>query len=384
MQFKGKIKSKMPQQGLSIFAVMTGLANEHGAINLSQGFPDFDCHPELVELVHKYMKEGHNQYAPMPGVPQLREALAAKMEQDYGMRYHPDTEITITSGATEALYAAITAIVQPGDEVIVFEPYYDVYVPVIRYSGGRPVFVKLTVPDYRVDWTEVQAKITPKTRAVILNNPHNPGTSVFTKEDIARLEEIVSGSDIILISDEVYEHIVFDKEAHHSLAAYPRLAERSMVISSFGKTFHTTGWKMGWCAAPEALTAELRKIHQFITYSVNTPIQHAFAEFLRRRELIDGLKDFYQKKRDFFVELLKATPFKIIPAQGTYFQLVDFSGVSDESEMDFVKRLTIDYGVAAIPLSAFYHNMNDHRIIRFCFAKKKETLEQAVERLCRI
>ena len=384
MQFKGKIKSKMPQQGLSIFAVMTGLANEHGAINLSQGFPDFDCHPELVELVHKYMKEGHNQYAPMPGVPQLREALAAKMEQDYGARYHPDTEITVTSGATEALYAAITAIVQPGDEVIVFEPYYDVYVPVIRYSGGRPVFVQLTVPDYRIDWTEVQAKITPKTRAVILNNPHNPGTSVFTEEDIARLEEIVSGSDIILISDEVYEHIVFDKKTHHSLAAYPRLAERSMVISSFGKTFHTTGWKMGWCAAPEALTAELRKIHQFITYSVNTPIQHAFAEFLRRRELIDGLKDFYQKKRDFFVELLKATPFKIIPAQGTYFQLADFSGISDESEMDFVKRLTIDYGVAAIPLSAFYHNTDDHRIIRFCFAKKEETLEQAVERLCRI
>ncbi len=384
MQFKGKIKSKMPQQGLSIFAVMTGLANEHGAINLSQGFPDFDCHPELVELVHKYMKEGHNQYAPMPGVPQLREALAAKMEQDYGTRYHPDTEITVTSGATEALYAAITAVVQPGDEVIVFEPYYDVYVPVIRYSGGRPVFIQLTVPDYRVDWTEVQAKITPKTRAVILNNPHNPGTSVFTKEDIVRLEEIISGSDIILISDEVYEHIVFDKEAHHSLAAYPHLAERSMVISSFGKTFHTTGWKMGWCTAPEALTAELRKIHQFITYSVNTPIQHAFAEFLRRRELIDGLKDFYQKKRDFFVELLKATPFKIIPAQGTYFQLADFSGISDESEMDFVKRLTIDYGVAAIPLSAFYHNMNDHRIIRFCFAKKEETLEQAVERLCRI
>ena len=384
MQFKGKIKSKMPQQGLSIFAVMTGLANEHGAINLSQGFPDFDCHPELVELVHKYMKEGHNQYAPMPGVPQLREALAAKMEQDYGTRYHPDTEITVTSGATEALYAAITAVVQPGDEVIVFEPYYDVYVPVIRYSGGRPVFIQLTVPDYRVDWTEVQAKITPKTRAVILNNPHNPGTSVFTKEDIVRLEEIISGSDIILISDEVYEHIVFDKEAHHSLAAYPHLAERSMVISSFGKTFHTTGWKMGWCTAPEALTAELRKIHQFITYSVNTPIQHAFAEFLRRRELIDGLKDFYQKKRDFFVELLKATPFKIIPAQGTYFQLADFSGVSDESEMDFVKRLTIDYGVAAIPLSAFYHNTDDHRIIRFCFAKKEETLEQAVERLCRI
>jgi len=384
MHFKAKIHSKMPQQGLSIFAVMTGLANEHGAINLSQGFPDFDCHPELVELVHKYMREGFNQYAPMPGVPVLREALAAKMERDYGVLYNPDTEITITSGATEALYAAITAVVQPGDEVIVFEPYYDVYVPVIQYSGGVPVYVQLKLPDYHIDWQEVKDKLTDKTRAIILNNPHNPGTSVFTEEDIGRLGEIVRGNDLILISDEVYEHIVFDEGRHLSLAAYPHLAERSMVISSFGKTFHTTGWKMGWCAAPQELTAELRKIHQFITYSVNTPIQYAFAEFLERRDLIYGLKDFYQHKRNFFVNLLEATPFKIVPARGTYFQLAEFSAVSDEKELDFVKRLTVEYGVAAIPLSAFYHKNDDHGIIRFCFAKKEETLEQAVERLCRI
>ena len=379
-----KIKSKQPNLGVTIFATMTRLANEENAINLSQGFPDFHCHPDLVQLVNQHMQTGHNQYAPMQGVMSLREKLAEKIEIVYEAKYNPDTEITVTAGATEALFAAITAVVHPGDEVIVFEPWYDAYVPVIQYNRGIPVYIKMNQPDYHIDWTEVEKAITPKTRLMIFNSPHNPSGSILNKTDIEQLIRLVKNTDIILINDEVYEHIIFDGAIHQSFSCYKKLYERSMVISSFGKTYHTTGWKVGYCAAPKELSAEFQKVHQFLTYAVNTPIQMAYADFLDRSDLYLELSSFYQKKRDLFTNLIKSSQFKLLPCRGTYFQLADYSAIGMENDLEFAKRLTREVKVAAIPTSVFYHKNDDHKIIRFCFAKQDKTLKKAGERLCRI
>lgn len=379
-----KIRSKLPELGVTIFATMSQLALKFDAINLSQGFPDFSCHPDLIKLVNKHMKAGHNQYAPMQGVKSLREKLAEKIELIYGAKYNPGTEITITAGATESLFAAITAAVHPGDEVIVFEPWYDAYIPAIQYNGGIPVYIKLKLPDYRIDWENVGKVISPKTRLMIFNSPHNPSGSILDKNDIDQLIKLVKNTDIILINDEVYEHIIFDGKVHHSFSRYPELCERSMVISSFGKTYHTTGWKVGYCAAPEALSVEFQKVHQFLTYAVNTPIQMAYADFLDRKHLYQELANFYQRKRDLFSELISSSRFKILPCKGTYFQLADYSNISEQNDFEFSKRLTCEFKVAVIPTSVFYHRKDDHNIIRFCFAKQDDTLKKAAERLCRI
>ncbi len=363
---------------------MSALANKHGAINLSQGFPDFDVDPELVRLVNHYMMEGQNQYAPMQGIPGLRDKISEKVHRLYGTRYDQDTEITITSGATEALYAAITAIVRTGDEILVFEPAFDSYVPAILLNGGVPVFVKYRFPDYHIDWDEVRHAITPKTRLIILNSPHNPTGSVLTGEDITELKSIMEHTDALILSDEVYEHIIFDGRVHESMARYPELAKRSFVISSFGKTYHTTGWKIGYCLAPLHLSTEFQKVHQYLTFASNTPIQCAYSQFMENQEAYENLSDFYQKKRDLFLSLMNRSRFMAIPCGGTYFQMLDYSGISNEPDVDFSKRLIVEHGIAAIPPSVFYHTHDDHRVLRFCFAKKDETLKKAAESLCKI
>ena len=377
-----KVKSKLPALGLTIFSEMTQLANDAGAINLSQGFPDFEVHPELIDLVAHYMRDGCNQYAPMPGIALLRERIAAKVDTLYGASYDPATEITVTSGATEALFAAITAVVGANDEVIVFEPAFDSYVPVIELCGGQPVFIQLKFPEYTVDWAEVRAAISEKTKLIILNFPHNPTGAVLAHEDLNQLIQIVQDTNIVIVSDEVYEHIVFDWRPHLSLAAYPPLAERSFVISSFGKTYHATGWKLGYCLAPRTLSREIQKIHQYLTFASNTPMQHALAEFIQKKEVYLQLSDFYQQKRDLFGRFIEKSRFKKLPCHGTYFLMLDYSAITDEPDMEFARRLTVDYGVAAIPPSVFYHKKNDYKVLRFCFAKKDETLEEAAQRLC--
>lgn len=378
------IQSKLPDVGVTIFTVMTLLAIENKAINLSQGFPDFDPDPQLRELVWKYMQAGHNQYAPMQGVPALREKIAAKTEALYGRACDPVTEITVTAGATEGLFAAITTAVQPGDEVVIIEPAYDAYGPVIELNGGRPVFVKMTFPDYRVDWAALKKALTPKTRLIILNSPHNPTGSVLSAEDIQSLSDLVAGTDILILSDEVYEHIVFDGQRHESILRYPDLADRSFVISSFGKTYHTTGWKVGYCLAPKDLSAEFQKVHQFLTFAVNTPVQLAYAQFLDNREAYLGLAAFYQQKRDLFLALIEKSRFKALPCSGTYFQMLDYSAITDAPDVDFARTMTIEHKVAAIPPSVFYHDQTDARVLRFCFAKTDETLKEAAEKLCKI
>jgi methionine transaminase len=376
--------SKLPDVGTSIFTVMSGLANKHKAINLSQGFPDFNCPEPLMQLVTKYMHNGFNQYAPMAGMPELREKISIKTDKLYGYLPNPDTEITVTSGATEALNAAITAVVRPGDEVIILEPCYDSYVPVIRLCGGIPVFVSLTVPDFSVDWDLVKKRISPRTRLIIINTPHNPTGAVMTEQDMSTFASIVDGTDILVISDEVYEHMVFDGQQHYSALQHAGLRNRSFVISSFGKTYHTTGWKIGYCIAPEILTAELRKMHQFITFSSVTPMQLAIAEFMDNEAHYLELPAFYQAKRDYFNELLKDSRFEIRPAAGTYFQLVKYDKITSEYDLDFARRLTQEIGVAAIPVSAFYHDKTDNKYLRFCFAKGQETLQAAAERLVKL
>lgn len=378
------ITSKQPELQTSIFTVMNVLANRHQAINLSQGFPDFDCDARLVERVHHYMKMGYNQYAPMPGVEALRRAISQKIERLYGARYDQQDEITITAGATHALYAAITASVHPGDRVLIFEPAYDAYLPVTRYSGGIPLFVTAKHPDYHIDWDEVGRHFDQPVRLVIINTPHNPTGAVWSAEDMRALDTLVRGTDTLIVSDEVYEHILFDGARHESAARFPGLAKRSFVISSFGKTYHTTGWKIGYCAAPRELTAEFRKLHQFITYAVNTPVQYAYADVVNDDATFRDLSPFYQKKRDLFLKLLQGSRFRPLSCRGTYFQLLDYSAVSDRPEMDFAGWLIEEFGVAAVPVSAFYHEKEDHHVLRFCFAKKDETLKQAAERLCRI
>ncbi len=376
--------SKLPHVGVTIFTVMSRLANNAGAINLSQGFPDFDVSPKLSGLVAKYMASGNNQYAPMQGVLSLRQRIAEKTNELYGASYDPDTEITVTSGATEAIFCAITCAVNRGDEVILFEPAYDSYAPAVLLAGGIPVYVQLKYPDYHVDWNEVKDALTRKTRLLIFNSPHNPTGAVLGAEDMAALMDIVSGTDIFIVSDEVYEHIVFDGQRHESMTRYPELAERSFVISSFGKTYHATGWKLGYCLAPKQLSAELQKVHQYVTFASHTPTQLAYAEFLDQKEKYLTLPAFYQKKRDLFCSLIKDSRFRSLPCRGTYFQMLSYEAITDEKDIDFARRMITEYQVAAIPPSVFYVGGDDHKVLRFCFAKKDETLIQAAEKLCRI
>lgn len=379
-----KIQSKLPDVGVTIFTIMSKLANDHHAINLSQGFPDFDVHPDLLALVGNYMRSGHNQYAPMQGVAALRDQIAEKVLALYNASYDPESEITVTSGGTEALFAAISAVVQQGDEVIVLEPAFDSYVPVIKLNGGIPVYVAYKFPDYRIDWDDVRNALSPKTRLIILNSPHNPTGAVFTETDISALKNILLDTDVLILSDEVYEHIIFDGLRHESISRYPELVERSFVVSSFGKTYHTTGWKIGYCLAPAPLSKEFQRVHQFLTFASNTPIQYAYAEFMKNKDIYLNLSAFYQQKRDKFLSLIENSRFKAMPCHGTYFQMVDYSSISDESDVEFSKRLTTEHGVASIPPSVFYHRQVDHKVLRFCFAKKDETLENAAERLCKI
>ena len=375
------ISSKLPNIGTSIFAKMSKLAADHNAINLSQGFPDFDCHPVLTELVTKYMREAKNQYAPMPGVFELRQAIARKNKELYGHTYDVEKEVTVTAGATQGIYTVISAFIKEDDEVIVFEPAYDSYTPAIKMNGGKPVYVQLQHPNYSINWNAVKRSINSRTRMIILNSPHNPTGAVLKKEDVDALNKLVNGSQIIVLSDEVYEHIIFDGKIHHSLAAFPKLAERTIILSSFGKTYHTTGWKMGYCLAPATLMSEIRKIHQFMVFSANTPIQYAYAEFMQQKHHYEELGAFYQQKRDFFVSLFKGSKFKTLKSSGTYFQLVDYSQVSKERDTDFADRLTIENKVASIPVSVFYHQSVDRKVLRFCFAKSEDTMSEAVKRL---
>ncbi|UCD91166.1 MAG: methionine aminotransferase [Desulfobacterales bacterium] len=379
-----KIESKLPDVGTTIFTVMSSLSNDHNALNLSQGFPDFDVHPDLLSLVNKYMLAGNNQYAPMQGVPALREKIADKVFEQYNARYDPASEITVTSGATEALFAAISAVIQQGDEVIVLEPAFDSYVPAIVLNGGIPVYVQYRFPEYRIDWDDVKTALSPKTKLIILNSPHNPTGSVFSSEDIKALKGLLEHTDALILSDEVYEHIIFDGLRHESMSRYPELANRSLVISSFGKTYHTTGWKIGYCLAPAPLSKEFQKIHQFLTFSTNTPIQYAYADFMQHKDVYLKLSAFYQQKRDTFLALIKQSRFKTMPCSGTYFQMLDYSEISSQSDIKFSRQLTIEHGVASIPPSVFYHRRDDHKVLRFCFAKKDETLKKAAEKLCKI
>jgi len=376
--------SKLPDVGVTIFTIMSKLAADHKAINLSQGFPDFETHPDLIDLVNDAMRRGLNQYAPMQGVAVLREQIAQKVEFLYGARIDPDTDITVTSGATEALFAAISAVVRPGEEVIVIEPAFDSYVPAIQLNQGIPVFVPMTFPQYTIDWDRVEAAITPRTRLIILNSPHNPTGTALNARDMAALQAMALRPDLYILSDEVYEHIIFDGRRHESVLRYPDLADKSFVISSFGKTYHTTGWKIGYCIAPPALSTEFRKVHQFLTFASNTPVQNAYARFMQRRELYTGLAAFYQQKRDKFQQLMQGSRFSPLPCAGTYFQMMDYSRISAEADVDFARRMTIEYGVAAIPPSVFHHDRQDNKVLRFCFAKQDQTLELAAEILCKI
>ena len=375
------LPSKLPSVGTTIFTVMSRLSAEFGAINLSQGFPDFDCDPALVDAVASHMRAGRNQYAPMPGVLTLREAIAAKYEHFHGRRYDPDAEVTVTSGGTEALFNAVSAILQPGDEAIVLEPCYDSYVPAIELSGGVPVVVSLTYPGYAIDWRAVRDAITPRTRLMIINSPHNPTGAVLTPTDIAELHTLIAGTRIVIISDEVYEHIIFDGVQHESMARHPELAARSFIVGSFGKTYHVTGWKVGYTVAPAPLMAELRKVHQFVTFSTNTPVQHALADFLADRRGLAELSPFYQAKRDLFLRLMEGSRFRPLPSHGSYFQLMDYSAITDEDDAAFAIRLTKEHGVASIPTSPFLYRASPPPVLRFCFAKQDETLERAAARL---
>ncbi|MBL4586235.1 MAG: methionine aminotransferase [Flavobacteriales bacterium] len=384
MKFSGSIRSKLPTVGTTIFTVMSGLARETGAINLSQGFPDFSIPPKLVELTHSYMKKGLNQYCPMPGVPLLRERLAEKVEQLYSATYDPETEITITAGATQAIFTAISAFVSEGDEVVIFEPAYDCYVPAIELHGGIPVYVQMNLSGELINWEQVKKLVNQRTRMIIINTPHNPSGRVMNAQDMQQLQKLTEGTDIMILSDEVYEHIIFDGMEHQSLARYPKLAERTIIVSSFGKTYHNTGWKVGHVLAPKELMKEFRKVHQFNVFSVNTPVQYALADFLQDRDHYLELGAFYQQKRDTFNRLLQGSKFKIIPSEGTYFQLLDYSEISDEKDTEYAIRLTKEIGVASIPVSVFYHGENEGRFLRFCFAKEDETMEKAAEKLMKL
>ena len=384
MESSVRIDSRFPAMGTTIFTVMSRLAVECGAVNLSQGFPDFQAEPVLFDAVHRHMREGRNQYAPMAGVPELRQAIADKVAALYGTRYDVESEVTVTAGATQAIFTAIAAFVRPGDEVIVFEPVYDSYVPAIETVGGRAVPSQLRFPDYAVDWDEVASLVTPRTRMIIVNSPHNPSGSLLTAADLERLAAIVRGTDIVVLADEVYEHILFDGERHASLAGHGELRERSLVLSSFGKTYHITGWKIAYIVGPAALTNEFRKVHQFNVFTVHTPSQLALAEYMQDASRHLRLAAFYQEKRDFFRSLLAQTPFELLPCRGTYFQLARYGHFSSKPDRDFAEWMTREIGVAVIPVSVFYGDGRDDKVVRFCFAKKEETLLAAAERLGRL
>jgi methionine transaminase len=376
-----ELTSKLPEVGTTIFTVMSALAAEVSAINLSQGFPDFDCDPALIDAVAGHMRAGRNQYAPMQGVPALRQAIAAKFETFHGRRYDPDTEVTVTSGGTEAIFDAVAAVIGAGDQAIVFEPCYDSYVPAIELSGGTPVVLPLTLPDYRIDWTMVSDAINPRTRLIILNSPHNPSGAILDAADIRALREVVEDTDILIVSDEVYEHIIFDGAQHESMAREPDLAARSFIIGSFGKTYHVTGWKVGYAVAPAALMTEFRKVHQFVTFATSTPVQHAIADVLSTQQGLRELAPFYQTKRDLFLRLMEGSRFRPLACRGSYFQLMDYSAISEEEDAAFAVRVTREHGVASIPTSPFLYKSQAPKVVRFCFAKKDETLERAAERL---
>ena len=378
--------SRLPHVGTTVFTRMSQLAIDHGAVNLGQGFPDFACDPALVDLVTDAMRAGHNQYPPMTGLPALRQAIAAKIEATYGHRYDANTDITVTAGASQAIQSAILAVVHPGDEVIVIEPAYDCYAPAIALAGGVvvPVTMRLDADGYRVEWNDVRAAVTPRTRMVVINTPHNPTGTILRQADLDALVAIVQDTQILVLSDEVYEHMVFDGEPHASVARHPALAERAFVVSSFGKTFHVTGWKIGYVAAPAALTLEFRKVHQYNVFCVNAPMQHAIAAYLQDPAPWRDLPAFYQAKRDLFRAGLAASRFTLLPSDGTYFQCVRYDAISSLSEADFAEWLTREIKVAAIPVSAFYSQPKESHVVRFCFAKKDETLQLALERLARL
>lgn len=373
--------SKQPHVQTTIFTKMSQMALDEGALNLSQGFPSFDCSDELQELVRFYSK-GHNQYAPMAGIPALRQSIAEKTASFYGVDVNPNTEITVVSGATEALFAAVHCCVSPGDEVIMFDPSYDAYDPMVRLAGGMPVHIALSAQEgFQIDWSVLAQKINPKTRAIMVNSPHNPTGAVWSQADLDALADILKGTQILLISDEVYEHIVFDGKSHASVLLHPELRKRSFVCGSFGKTYHITGWKMGYCLAPPYLTAEFRKLHQWVTFSTVTPLQHALADFIKIPKHYLELSDFYQKKRDLFVKFFQNTRWKILPSQGSFFQCLDYSAISDEADVDLADRLTREIKVASIPISVFYETAPSDKILRFCFAKSDEMLTEAAQRL---
>lgn len=379
-----RIDSKLPAVGTTIFTKMSALASEYKAINLGQGFPDFDMSETLTALVSRAMKEGFNQYAPMPGLMSLRESLAEKVYSLYHNAINPETEITITPGGTYAIYTALTTLLQPGDEAIVFEPAYDSYIPGIEANGATAVTIPLTYPDYSINWEVVKQHISSKTKFIIINSPHNPTGAVLSKEDLVQLEKIVRDTNIFIISDEVYEHIIFDNLTHESILKYPSLFDRSFACFSFGKTYHCTGWKLGYCIAPASLMNEFRKIHQYNCFSCFTPSQVALAEYVKNKQAYLSIPEFYQEKRDYFIQLMRQTKFNLLQSRGSYFICASYENISDEKEADFAVRMTREYGVATIPVSSFYKNGTDHRVLRFCFGKKKETLEQAVERLIKL
>ncbi len=372
-----KITSRLPDVGTSIFATMSGMANEYGAINLSQGFPDFPIDKKIISLVHEKMLAGYNQYAPMPGLPALREIISKVIFETSQHQVNPDTEITITAGATQAIYAAISGLISAGDEVILFDPSYDCYSPAIRLNGGTPIHINLTLPDFSIDWEEVKSKITSRTKMIMVNTPQNPSGAVFTTADLKSLEEIAEIHDLIVLSDEVYERIIFDDLPHLSVLGSPTLTKRSIAIFSFGKTFHATGWKVGYAVAPPELSAEIRKTHQFITFSVNTAVQAGLADYMKNAEHYTGLHTFFQQKRDFFLEQIKGSRFEILPCHGSYFQLLSYASISDKSDREMSEELTKKHGVASIPISVFYQDKSDNKILRFCFAKSEEVLEKA-------
>ncbi|MCG2613010.1 methionine aminotransferase [Terrimonas sp. NA20] len=376
--------SKLPDTGTSIFTVMSALASEHNAVNLGQGFPDFPMNQELIGLVEKAMKAGFNQYAPMQGYTPLRNILSEKIASLYSTAVDPDSQITITPGGTYAIYTALTTILRPGDEVIIFEPAYDSYIPNVVANGATPVLVNLQFPEYKIDWDEVEKKITSKTKMIMLNTPHNPTGAIISDNDIQRLRKIVSNTGIYILSDEVYEHLIFDNSKHCSILRYPDLLERSFVCFSFGKVYHCTGWKLGYIVSSPLLMKEFRKLHQFNCFSCHTPSQVALAQFLENTEAYTSLGTFLQKKRDYFINLMSSTRFDLLDSKGSYFICARYERISDESDKDFAVRITKEYGVATIPVSAFYRSGTDNKVIRFCFAKKEETLEQAIERLNKI
>jgi methionine aminotransferase len=377
-----KLRSKLPNTGTTIFTIMSALARQHGAINLSQGYPDFDCDDTLKELVYKYMKDGFNQYAPMRGVDPLLESIAQKVHSLYGLQTHAGEEITVTSGAAEGIFTAITTVVHPGDEVIVIDPAYDMYKPAIEINGGIPVIYKLSAPEFQIDWEALTDLTTERTKAIIINTPHNPIGRIMSGEDMQALQKLAVEQDLFVISDEVYEHLVFDEAQHESVLRYPELYKRAFVVFSFGKTFHITGWRLGYCISPPELTAEFRKVHQFDVFSICTPMQYALAEYLHDPKTYLSLPGFFQEKRDFLAEKLSDSRLTPLPSQGSYFQLYEYGLISDKKDVDFAREMTIQHGVAAIPITVFYDDPDpESRIIRLCFAKTQETLALAAERL---